>query len=920
MNAARKLWAFPVLLTLLGIPMYLAGQGGGITGQVVNAFSGEPLQGVLVTLAGLQRSGFTDEDGRFFLSLPGAMEPLTCDFSLEGFQTLRITALAVDRSLDLGVVHLRPEPGELPPESLITLGHADQFEEDLAGGSSDFLQAGRDVFLNHAAFDFSPAFFRVRGYDSRYASVYLNGIPMNRFFDGRPQWNNWGGLNDVSRNQHHLTGPVPGDHGFGSLQGTTRIEISPSALREGLRLTFSSSDRNYQGRMIATYNTGRREHGWGLLLSASRRIAGEAYMEGSPYDAFSALASVGFEPSDRHEFTLTGVLASNRRGRSAALSAEVLELMGRSYNPYWGYQKGEVRNSRMRTIREPFLNFRYRYKGPRLRGSLAAAYQWGGQSGGRLGYFDAPSPEPTYYRYLPSFYWNRSFGPNLLSAASAGSKFIDSPQIDWEGLYDINRNLGRDKAAAYILLSDRMEENQLSANSWLSMRAGKHWELKAGVLMQRSDMAYFARLDDLLGASFHRDVDPFTDTRNDLEGSLAKTKGDRIGYNYRIGARRLESFITLQAQFGKWSAFLSGRHGGTAYQRTSLFRNERFGQADPAIGPEIKFPAPGLKAGGSYRFSGRHLLKFNSALFRNPPIIRNLYISARDRAEAVPGVRPEQIFSADLSYIFRGPVLSSRVSAYHTSIMDLTEVNYFFTESGYGSGFVSEVTTGIGVLHRGVEAGFQVAVHPSVEVTGALALGDHRYVRNPRVALFFMPGEDPGDIGEAQGSLDLGLAQLKGRYLPTGPSRAVSLGIRYRGPSYWWAGATASYLDQNYPDLALIRHTQSFLLDPATGEPATGIREEDLRAARRQEPLPPAYLLNLTAGRSWRWNTHYLSVFLSLSNVFDQFFLSGGYQLSRNGNYRQWQQDHLGGRPSFGSRYWPGSGRTYFINLSWSFR
>ena len=72
--------------------------------------------------------------------------------------------------------------------------------------STGLLQATRDIFLTRAAFDFSQAFFRVRGYDSKEGQVLINGLAMNKFFDGRPQWNNWGGLNDVVRNQEFTSG------------------------------------------------------------------------------------------------------------------------------------------------------------------------------------------------------------------------------------------------------------------------------------------------------------------------------------------------------------------------------------------------------------------------------------------------------------------------------------------------------------------------------------------------------------------------------------------------------------------------------------------------------------------------------------------------------------------------------------------
>ena len=40
----------------------------------------------------------------------------------------------------------------------------------------------------------------------------INGISMNKLYDGRPQWSNWGGLNDATRNQEFTMGSAPSDY------------------------------------------------------------------------------------------------------------------------------------------------------------------------------------------------------------------------------------------------------------------------------------------------------------------------------------------------------------------------------------------------------------------------------------------------------------------------------------------------------------------------------------------------------------------------------------------------------------------------------------------------------------------------------------------------------------------------------------
>ena len=239
-----------------GLSFTLAAQQAGLKGKVVDLHSGKELPGVLVKFEDEGAETLSDSTGIFFLKPQWPRTHINCQFSLKGYTTRTITNLDVSRGLDLGKVTMEPEGEPAYEENLIPLSETDVFEEDVMEGSSGFLHASRDIFLNRAAFDFSSVFFRVRGYDNRNAAVFLNGIPMNRFSNGRPQWNTWGGLNDVTRNQQYAIGLQPSEAGFGGIAGTTAIQISPATVRKGFRLTASASNRNYAGRLMATYNSG----------------------------------------------------------------------------------------------------------------------------------------------------------------------------------------------------------------------------------------------------------------------------------------------------------------------------------------------------------------------------------------------------------------------------------------------------------------------------------------------------------------------------------------------------------------------------------------------------------------------------------------------------------------------------------------
>ena len=51
----------------------------------------------------------------------------------------------------------------------------------------------------------------------------INGVSMNKIYDGRPQWSNWGGLNDATRNQEFTLGTAPSDYTFGGVVGTQEL-------------------------------------------------------------------------------------------------------------------------------------------------------------------------------------------------------------------------------------------------------------------------------------------------------------------------------------------------------------------------------------------------------------------------------------------------------------------------------------------------------------------------------------------------------------------------------------------------------------------------------------------------------------------------------------------------------------------------
>jgi outer membrane receptor for Fe3+-dicitrate len=285
----------------------------------------------------------------------------------------------------------------------------------------------------------------------------------------------------------------------------------------------------------------------------------------------------------------------------------------------------------------------------------------------------------------------------------------------------------------------------------------------------------------------------------------------------------------------------------------------------------------------------------------------------------VNDIASETITTADINYHLRMPSLVGRLTGYYTRFQNTTDVNFFFVDAGVGSDFVQEVITQMDKLHMGLELGLEYTLSPTVKLSAAAAMGKFLYANDPNVSINFDTAGAEEDLIDVTGSKDLGRAAIKDLRLAQGPQQAFSLGVEYRDPKYWWVGMTTNYLSNNHANISTITRTPSFVLDPETGAAFPGATQENVEALLRQTPLDRFYLLNFTAGKSWLRKGKYVGVFLSINNAFDQSFRTGGYEQSRNGNFGQLQQDNLSGTPSFAPKYWYGYGRTYFLNVAYSF-
>src|SRR5690554_3887840 len=221
-----SLWA----LFLLGFTA--SAQSTLVQGQVLDTNSSDPIPDVDVHILGSSLNALSDSMGLFLISNENIPEgDQTLVISKMGYisQRLPIT-IRRGESNDLGPILLAVDIASVESQIGVISLSDDQLDDDegAAYNVSGLLQASKDVFLNAASYDFSATFFRPRGYDSESGKVLINGLEMNKMYDGRPQWSNWGGLNDAQRNQMFTMGMSPNEYTFDDLAGTTIIIMQAS--------------------------------------------------------------------------------------------------------------------------------------------------------------------------------------------------------------------------------------------------------------------------------------------------------------------------------------------------------------------------------------------------------------------------------------------------------------------------------------------------------------------------------------------------------------------------------------------------------------------------------------------------------------------------------------------------------------------
>lgn len=618
---------FAVLLTICAVAGTNAQTR--LVGRLVSVEQ-QAIEGATVTLANQGVTTTTNDEGKFSLTYLEAIDEEVIVEAYGFMSDVILAQLVENQTTDLGDIILQTDLSiELKEEVILNLSEMDLNDDEgksqsMASASS----ASQDVFNATISYAWSNARYRGRGYEQIYEQNYIEGISFNSAERGQFNFSAMGGLNDATRYREVVEGMEASNFTFGSWGKSTNYLQSATNYAQGWKVGLAGTNRNYKGAARATYSSGLMENGWAFAAQLAWRYTPYIDVKGQIGEGIS-YSSVGYFFTAEKQWgkdkrlSLITFGAPTRRGQSSALTQETYDLTNQynktswghnNYNPYWGYQDGKVRNSRIVHTYDPtaIASFDWQIDEENFL-KAGIGYHYSMYSNSALTFYNATDPRPDYYRNLPSFLWdgqidkNGNFidktwnGSDWNGTALGNGSYIDNQyvgpsidmstyntlvdlwtsrddkatQIDWDALYAANsaNNANNPEGSARYIVERRhndIQEGMINLN--YRNTSVDNLTITAGLEAKGSQGIHFKTVDDLLGGNQWIDVDPFAERdikelatnigltqadianvkQNDLRNpDAAVTDGGRFGYDYRINM--MNAKIWAQNEW-KWNA------------------------------------------------------------------------------------------------------------------------------------------------------------------------------------------------------------------------------------------------------------------------------------------------------------------------------------------------------------------------------
>lgn len=851
-----------------------------LTGVVVNGKSGSPVSGATVLLRDHSEQATTNFNGQFRLQTPDNTEGILL-VNCDGYEPYVLDVTIGHGTVNTGEIRLTEADGAEDyygdTEDLIFDETALENDEGTSQNIAALTGANDNIYYNTASYNFGPMYFRYRGMDSQYQSVYINGLKMNDLVRGSFSYSTLLGMTSRAfRNKTTTIGMDAANYAFGDIAGSVNYNTTTDLYAPGFNGSVAFTNSNYMLRAMATYSTGLNKQGWAFTASAIGRYAKEGVMKGTFYNSAGLFLSLEKKFNAEHSLTLTAFGGPTQRATGRPTVQEAYDLAGTNlYNPDWGYQNGKKRSARITETFDPTVILNWLFKKNNTTLNTSAAFRSVYYNRTALNYYNATDPNPSYYKYLPSYFESR----DDMAAAELYTHLWETDeafrQIKWDDLYQINylNNIDNEnlpdnlkKGSSYIM-ENRINHQLVGMfNSYINTRLNSFMSLQAGVSFNYTRSSNYKTVRDLLGGQFWLDIDPFSNReesvrpgnlQNDLDNpNRHVTKGDRFGYDYDIHALRAEAWLQNVINLPKWDVNYGLMLSYTQYQRDGKMRNGRAPENSKGKSDMLRFDNVKAKVGATYKLDGRNQFVAHLEYGTRAPLFDQVFIAPRVKNTVVSGIENERDFSADLGYVWNYRRFRGSVTGFYTDVDNAIERNGFFDDD-YQT-YANYILTGVKRVYKGVEVGMAYKITPSITATFAGQYSRFQYKNNPQGTRSFENGMFPDTTQTVY---------LKNYYLGSTPQYCANIGVDYAAPKNWYFNVNFTWQGDAYVNLAPRYHEAH----PTLWESFGGSMEElqaKIEELSTQDKIKNAYSLNASIGKAIYINRNLaLNINLNLNNI-----------------------------------------------------
>lgn len=722
-----------------------------------------------------------------------------------------------------------------------------------------------DLYGDISAYNFSFVEFARRGNPFYLTPIILDGITVRS--------SNMATLRYLGLQQQNQGG-ITADS-YGSASGIYRYSSTAGTPLSAANASLFFSGRGYLGGVRASVHHFMQE-GWSMSAYLSAKGGNGLYIDGVSHNSIDAGVRIGKEFVSGNVLNIITTTTLSKRGLRTGSTEEAFRLIGdKLYNPSWGYQQGEVRNSRNRRDCIPFIMATYLTSlGHNTSLQLSVGGDWGKTKNSALGWYGASTPRPDNYRLMPSYYTDEQ----IASAVEAVWRANDShyTQINWQELYTINDMGNGDARYAMEQRVSRIAHAELVAEATSTL--GDNITLHYGVRGEISSTRNYKQMDDLMGADYLTDIDYYLmdddsyslNLQNNLRNPNRQiTEGDRFGYDYTLAEQELKLFVEAEYRTDRWHFALYGTVGSHTIKRHGHFEKEIFA-GEKSYGPSAKvtFSPYMLKLRTGYALSAQHHFDIALMLNKRAPYAPYIFLNPQYNNRIIDNPKEENLFAADVVYKFHSSKIDLTASLFLTAESDAT--NTIRAYDDLSATFSDIVTSEIATLSYGVELAAEIRLSRKFRGEISLGAGNYIYSNNPTVTTY-------ADTDNTL--ISRSTSHMKSCHRGGVPHISSSASITYLDYRGWAISAGVNIAALRYADPAFVRRTDRVALQSTSSQE---IYDEFMA----QNSLGNACTVDASISRWFNFGDKRLSLTLSVKNLLGkEDIVYGGYESSRIRHY-----------------------------------